>query len=207
MEQKAHKRKRDADWTIRQLKEATIALVIEKGISNLSIQPIVKRAGVSQGALFHHFPSKEHLIAAAFDDLLKEFARQFHQIGDELRQGTITLDAFVDRIATTMASEMFISSMEISMAIRADKAFLALVSDGIWEWRQSLMDFWTQTFELPGHDKEAVETHWAMATNTLRGFAFTSTFGGEAEARKRFLAGFADLYLSQATIRPWETND
>lgn len=47
------------------LMEATFKLVREKGLSATSVDEICAGAGVSKGAFFHHFKSKEELAVAA----------------------------------------------------------------------------------------------------------------------------------------------
>lgn len=47
------------------LLEAALALVREKGYASTSVEELCARAGVSKGAFFHHFPSKDALALAA----------------------------------------------------------------------------------------------------------------------------------------------
>jgi AcrR family transcriptional regulator len=200
--EKSGERIRDAERTVALLKQATIDQLISSGFAGLSILPIINKAGVSRGALFHHFPTKDHLIAAAFEDLLVDFARQLHEIGADLRAGKISLDEFVIRVSDTIASDMFIGCMEIALGIRSELTLSSLVEEAIAAWRQSLFDFWHNTFELPGSDPEECATHWAMASNVLRGHAFTTSFGVAPQARDRLYRGFPKLFLQDAVIRP-----
>lgn len=59
------------------LLEATIASLVELGYTRTTTTEVVRRAGLSQGALFKHFPTKGDLLAAAtarlFDDLIEDF--------------------------------------------------------------------------------------------------------------------------------------
>jgi AcrR family transcriptional regulator len=63
------------------LLEATIASLVELGYTRTTTTEVVRRAGLSQGALFKHFPTKGDLLAAAtarlFDDLIADFDRAF----------------------------------------------------------------------------------------------------------------------------------
>jgi AcrR family transcriptional regulator len=63
------------------LLEATIAALVELGYTRATTTEVVRRAGLSQGALFKHFPTKGDLVAAAtarlFDDLIEDFERAF----------------------------------------------------------------------------------------------------------------------------------
>jgi AcrR family transcriptional regulator len=63
------------------LLRATISCLVELGYTRTTTTEVVRRAGVSQGALFKHFPTKGELVAAAttqlFDDLIDDFSRAF----------------------------------------------------------------------------------------------------------------------------------
>ena len=49
---------------------ATIDLLVELGYAETSLNRVAAQAGFSKGALQHHFPNKEDLIAATVDELL-----------------------------------------------------------------------------------------------------------------------------------------
>ena len=54
---------------------ATIDLLHERGIARTSTPEIARLAGVSRGALTHHFASREAIISASVADLLGSDAR------------------------------------------------------------------------------------------------------------------------------------
>ena len=51
--------------TRQRLLEATIECLGKLGYARMSTNDVVKKTGVSRGALAHHFPSKAHLVAEA----------------------------------------------------------------------------------------------------------------------------------------------
>ncbi len=46
-------------------------LLAREGVTHLTIEKVAKEAGISKGGLLYHFPSKEALIKAMIDDMLK----------------------------------------------------------------------------------------------------------------------------------------
>jgi len=106
----------------------------------------------------------------------------------------------------TFASDLFIGSMEIALAIRVEPDLSELVAEAVERWRHGLNAFWTETFDL-GLPPDQERVHWAMASNLLRGHAFTSTFGVQPEAREKFIHGFEDLMLSKAVIEKAAVQD
>jgi TetR/AcrR family transcriptional regulator, transcriptional repressor for nem operon len=51
--------------TRNELLDAALAVIRSKGYSATTVDDICRKAGVSKGSFFHHFPSKEHLAVAA----------------------------------------------------------------------------------------------------------------------------------------------
>ncbi|KAA3655739.1 MAG: TetR/AcrR family transcriptional regulator [Chloroflexi bacterium] len=48
---------------------ATIQLIDENGLQSTPMSAIAKRAGVAMGTIYHHFPSKEALVAELYQEL------------------------------------------------------------------------------------------------------------------------------------------
>ena len=48
------------------VQDAALALFVQKGVKVTTIKDIARSAGVSEGALYRHWPSKEHLAADLF---------------------------------------------------------------------------------------------------------------------------------------------
>jgi AcrR family transcriptional regulator len=75
---------------------AAIAVIGERGYEGASTRDMAARAGVSVAALYHHFPSKLHLLAEFLDEaynvLLHRINRRFAAAASAAEQ----LDAVVD---------------------------------------------------------------------------------------------------------------
>jgi AcrR family transcriptional regulator len=54
-----------------QIVEATVAIIDEEGLQNLSLSKIEDKARMSRGQLTYYFPNKEDILLAAFDRLLE----------------------------------------------------------------------------------------------------------------------------------------
>ncbi len=63
----------------RSLLDAALDLVAEKGAHALSIREAAQMAGVSAGAPYRHFPSKDFLLAALAADGYRELAERLQQ--------------------------------------------------------------------------------------------------------------------------------
>lgn len=69
------------EGTIRKLLDAATEALIDDGYAAASVQKICERAGVSQGALFRHFATREELMVAVGEDVgqrtLLRYRREF----------------------------------------------------------------------------------------------------------------------------------
>ncbi len=75
--------------TKEKIERAAVRLFVRQGINGTSIRDVAKLAGVSQGAMYNHFDSKEGLA-------LELFSRGWSEMGAELRrrgQSGTTLEA------------------------------------------------------------------------------------------------------------------
>jgi AcrR family transcriptional regulator len=52
---------------------AARALLLEQGFDALSMEQVRRRAGVSNGSLYHHYPTKGHLARAVYGQVLEDY--------------------------------------------------------------------------------------------------------------------------------------
>jgi AcrR family transcriptional regulator len=67
-------RARQAEATRHLLVSTARQLFADRGYRGTSIEEILRRAGVARGALYHHFPGKDALFRAVYDDVQAEVA-------------------------------------------------------------------------------------------------------------------------------------
>ena len=63
---------------------AALELFAKKGFSATTTDEIAKKAKVSKGLIFSHFPTKENILLAILDDEIDRFLPKFDQ-NDEAR--------------------------------------------------------------------------------------------------------------------------
>ncbi len=90
MERKGRQAERSADTT-RSLLTSARALFGERGYAAVSLNDVVVRAGVTKGAVYHHFRDKRSLLAAVVAELEAELA-------DEIRTVIADVDDPVDQL-------------------------------------------------------------------------------------------------------------
>ena len=63
---------RNPDLTRKSLLRAAFQEIYESGFQAASLDKILSKAGVTKGALYHHFSSKQKLGYAVVDELIRE---------------------------------------------------------------------------------------------------------------------------------------
>lgn len=113
--------------TVARLVEATLRCLARDGYSRLSVESIITEAGVSRGALFHHFETKHELVANAMATFLGESAER---LSDSLQ--AISVDERGVRAALVALTETLQQDaeviLEIAVALRTDEELRASVS-------------------------------------------------------------------------------
>ncbi len=71
--------------TRRALREALIALILERGWDGFSVQDVCDRADVGRSTFYTHFGDKEDLLGGGFDDLRRGLRAQLAAFGEPAR--------------------------------------------------------------------------------------------------------------------------
>jgi AcrR family transcriptional regulator len=94
-----------SETTRRELMSVARALYTEKGFASATLDDVAERAGVTKGALYHHFKDKKELFRAVFEELEREMCDEIiaaaatAPAGDVLEQMRRGVDAFLSAAA------------------------------------------------------------------------------------------------------------
>jgi AcrR family transcriptional regulator len=106
--------------TIELLLDATIATIAELGYHRATTAEICARAGVTHGALFHHFDSRVDLVLAALQRMTEQRISQYVEYAEGVRTGagdTLDLLRMVGLLARDDVATVW---AEITVAARTD---------------------------------------------------------------------------------------
>jgi AcrR family transcriptional regulator len=63
-------RRKQPEKVRRDLLDAAARIATRAGVQTVTVEAVSAEAGVTKGAFFHHFPSKQALVSAVFHDLI-----------------------------------------------------------------------------------------------------------------------------------------
>jgi AcrR family transcriptional regulator len=108
---------------------ATVEAVVERGYAGASTTEICRRAGVSQGALFRHFPTKGAVLAAAVADLFPRIPDGFRAAAAGVPDGPDRVGAIVDLLFAAYRTPELEAAVELYVAARTDADLAAALAE------------------------------------------------------------------------------
>ncbi|MBW6434968.1 TetR/AcrR family transcriptional regulator [Actinoplanes hulinensis] len=108
----------DAEETRRRILGETTALFIERGYASTSIRDISERLGMTKGALYYHFTSKEDLLHAIVAPLLSGL-RAF--VGDVRDAGTVRAELVRELVDLLDTNAPLVRSLSSDPAVSRSK--------------------------------------------------------------------------------------
>lgn len=110
--------------------DAAISCFIELGYTNVTTAKVASAAGVSRGAMLHHFPSKTELIQAAVEylhvKLLEDYTERVKSISTKLK-GRKFRRAGIDAYWQHLTGDLFTAYHELCVAGRTDSELKAIL--------------------------------------------------------------------------------
>ncbi|SFB46350.1 transcriptional regulator, TetR family [Amycolatopsis marina] len=167
------------------LLDATIECLVDVGYARTSMQEICARAGVSKGAVQHHFNDKAELMAAAVEHLTDRLKAQRLAEVDDLPAGAERVRTAIDLLWETYSGTLSTAVTELWVAARTDpdlRAAMRPVDRALG--RSVLENIATVAGPVP---REKVETLFWLTVNLTRGLALDAELGGDPARRKQLL--------------------
>ena len=102
------------------LLDATVGCLVDRGYRRTTTTDVARRAGVSPGALLHHFPTKTELLCAAVGHVFEQRNEEFRKAMADLAPQVDRADAAIDLLWSLFSGPTFVAWLELSVAARTD---------------------------------------------------------------------------------------
>ncbi|AXH96658.1 TetR/AcrR family transcriptional regulator [Ornithinimicrobium avium] len=96
---------------------AVVAILAEAGFEGLSLRSVASRAGVSLGAVQHHFPTKAQMVTAALTSIAAEATQRLGEL-EQIPDPGERLHALVERLLPS-SGDSLVARIWLSLAARA----------------------------------------------------------------------------------------
>lgn len=155
--------------------DGIIRCLIQYGYSETTTARIVAEAGVSRGALTHHFPVKEDGIVAATNKILaptigdlKPLTIPEEQAGPD--RDTAIVKAELRRLWRGLCSTPHsLALIEILVAVRTDHALAARLQDCFEDWHAALKEWIARHYEHRDGDDDDLMELWGLVRVAFHG--------------------------------------
>ncbi len=171
---------RSADTTARLL-EATLDLLHARGFYRVSTAEIAEHAGVSRGALTHHFASKEDIVVAAIERQLRSSTAVLHRMAADIRRSDRSASEIVDFIWRLMNDRLYYVTMEYMPEARHNEDFRSKILPVVKEFHKGLDAVWGELAEQSGMDAGRALVLMNATMCTIRGLIAQTTIKDDPE--------------------------
>ncbi len=160
--------------TVARLLGASIDAIIEVGYARASAATIAKRAQVSDGALFRHFPTMGDFMAATAREVMRRQLELFNKRVAEIPADKPALAAALTIMRDVTGNDTNTVMYELLIAARTDEKLKATLQEVLTEYAANIYD---TARALPGADLLPQDTFAALVA------ILTNTFDGAAMVR------------------------
>lgn len=174
--------------TRRLLMEATIRLLLRHGFSRLTTPDISLEAGVSRGALTHHFASKEELIASALEFQLRLVIVEMKSFVEGSIDRLNPSDLVVDYLWELMTDGLYYTTLEYLPELRHNPSFKARMIPVVKEFHRALDDVWSTLARPEGIDPDRARVMLNATMCLIRGMVQQTIVRDDAEYFREILA-------------------
>jgi AcrR family transcriptional regulator len=179
--------------TVGRLIDASIDTIVEVGYARASAAVIAKRADVSGGALFRHFPTMGDFMAATAHEVMRRQLELFTKQVAQIPEAQPALQAALTILRDVTGNATNAVMYELLIAARTDEKLRATLQDVLAEYAASIYDI---ARSLPGADQFPKETFGALVailTNTFDGAAIVRAVLPQPELESQRIQALATL--------------
>ncbi len=165
---------------------AAVDVLIELGLSKTTTLEVQKRAGVSRGALLHHFPTHADLLSMTISRLIELNETAVWSEAEKLKDIADPLTRSVRTLANAYAHPSFVAELELWIASRADPALRTALrtaeQDAIADRDRVLIQLFEGLLDQPGARK-AID----LTIEFIRGLTISSLLRNDQTLRNQLI--------------------
>lgn len=179
------------------LVEATLDLLLSKGYAGTTTVDIAARAGLTRGALAHHYAGKDELVVEAFDRHLTIVTQEIRTYATLVRDGSLSLDDFIDRVWTIFSGRFFMLTLEEVTAARHNDFLRVRLVARTRDFHDSLDAIWRQFFDETGLNPLEIEVMLNATLCLLRGMGVQTVLRDDPVYFRRLLRFWKSILKEQ----------
>jgi AcrR family transcriptional regulator len=163
--------------TRRRLIDAAIHVLHHEGFANLTVKKVAEQAGLSTGAMQHHFSSRDDLVIELFNDLMPVMDISFSRLAAERLAPKRRMERLIDMLASIYGKPGYTGLYDIAFGSRCDEKIWPRISGFQKRTIAYLHEGFIELFDDLQVSESDAQRLLPFIVATLRGGAFLSLFG------------------------------
>jgi AcrR family transcriptional regulator len=166
--------------------EAAVTIVIEQGTSRATTLEVQRRAGVSRGALLHHFPTHAALLSATVEGLVKRNEEAVLESLAKLEGTKDVVERAIRVLAIASVQPSYLAELELWAVSRTDPDLRATLAEAERRARKDSERVMKTLFESSDSNPMQASV-MAMTIEFLRGLALSGVLRGSPVRRQQLI--------------------
>jgi len=176
--------------------DVTIDSICERGFQNATTAEIARRAGVSRGALQHHFRNKADLLLAVLEFICRQFASGVADIADRNKSLEARCDDLVRVLWAIYGSRAYAAAIEVVLGARSDRETYARIRDYRSLSVEVAERYWADALSDIAVSPERLSDILHFTVAAMRGFSLHAARRSDARFYRHQLRLLRDFLLT-----------
>jgi AcrR family transcriptional regulator len=176
-----------SETTRKQLLDAASKLIRQKGFGGLRTIEVASVAGVSRGALMHHFPSKHALVVAVLTHVNEVTFAQSTRRAQLARSSSDPIAEIIKDAQDFFLGDYFFIELAIAMSDESTRRLRRETLQFTRQTRFSIEAAWLDTLISSGIPKQLASDVLALTLSAVRGFSVRMLIENDPEKFTRLM--------------------
>ena len=182
-----------SETTRRQLLEAAATLIRKNGFGGLRTIEVADLAGVSRGALLHHFPSKHELVVAVLTYVNEITFTKSTRRAHSARSSGDPIEGIIQDAQEFFFGDFFFIELAIAMSDDSTQRLRRETRQSTRQTRFSVEAAWLDTLVSSGIPQQLASDVLALTLSVVRGFAVRMLIEKDPEQFARLLGAWRNI--------------
>ena len=191
-----------SDETRGRILDAAFMVLKERGFAGLTTPEVAQRAGVSRGALVHHFPSKLDLVTAAMEHVFGIALADGLRLAESARHSGNPAQALLKDTQAFYFSDCFAVGLDLLLAGAKDPALKDTAVAVVHNYRRPVEQQWLAVIEELGLSAELSEDLLLLTVSLVRGFGVRHLWAPDPAQVQRLLRLWVEILGRYLANRP-----
>ncbi|MEH2549678.1 AcrR family transcriptional regulator [Bradyrhizobium sp. AZCC 2262] len=182
-----------SETTRKRLLDAAVKLIRLKGFGGLRTIEVASVAGVSRGALMHHFPSKHALVVAVLTYVNEMDFAQSTRRAQLARSSKDPIEEIIQDAKNFFFGDHFFIGLAIAMSDESTRRLRRETHQFSRQTRFSIEAAWLDTLISSGIPKQLASDVLALTLSAVRGFSVRRLIEDDPEQFSRLMNVWRDI--------------